>query len=314
MTTFLKSFFCFTITDHKVADCGNFSWDDITKRTTNFSTQIASGGFSTVYLADSGFTAVKIQPTCTDRLARIHHQELEILVRLRHPNIVRFLGHSCDDKEQDQRALLFEYAPNGTLHQKLQPQYHLTWKTRTLIAFQLAQALEYLHGIQIIHGDVKASNILLDHHLNCKLCDFGSAKFGFTSMVLPPSSTKMNRIVMGSQGYVDPHYLSTGLVSKKNDVYGYGVILLELITGKEAFDFEKGEKLTESMSPVLNGAVGVEGVVDPRLRHDDGFHLDEVKAMLAVSGKCIHPSPMVRPCATQIVASMRNKFLSLAHL
>ncbi|KAK9069676.1 hypothetical protein SSX86_011580 [Deinandra increscens subsp. villosa] len=322
------SFCCFSVSD-KVTDCSrsttdltttqktlssnNFSWDDITR---NLSAQIGSGGFSTVYLAhlpDSGLTAaaVKIQSACTERLAQIHDQERQILTRLNHPNIVKFLGHCSNDREEE-RALLFEYAPNGTLHDKL---HRLTWKTRTLIAFQLASAMEYLHGIQIIHADIKASNILLDDNLNCKLCDFGSAKTGFTSMVLPPSSTKMNRLmILGSQGYMDPHYLKTGLVSKKNDVYSYGVVLLELITGREAFSLERGERLTEIMGPVVSGAVGVEKLVDPRLRSYRGFDLEEVKAMVMLAGKCIGCSPMLRPCAAEIVASMKNKFKSLTHL
>ncbi|XP_076947851.1 putative receptor-like protein kinase At4g10390 [Bidens hawaiensis] len=317
----MKSFFCFTISD-KVADCDDgvncsdvttsFSWEEIKKHTRNFTSQIGSGGFSTVYLArlsDSGLAAAKIQSACTEWLARIHDQELQILTRLKHPNIVKFIGY-CNDRE-DERALVFEYVPNGTLHDRLQSDVTLTWKNRTLIAFQLASALEYLHGMQIIHGDIKGSNILLDQKLNCKLCDFGSAKLGFTSMVLPPSSTKMNRMIMGSQGYVDPHYLKTGLVSKKNDIYSFGVMLLELITGIEAFGIQK---LTDIMGPVVNGVVGVDEMVDPRLRYDGGFDLEEVKAMVLLAGKCISGSPMVRPCASEVVASMRDKFKTIAHL
>ncbi|GKA99747.1 probable receptor-like protein kinase [Tanacetum coccineum] len=312
---------CFTISsdDHssKVADCGTttitcnssskvFSWDEITKASKNFSKVIGSGGFSTVYLARlSGvLTAVKIQSSCTDRLARIHDQELQILLTLKpHPNIVNFLGHSSCDNQQ-QHALLFEYASNGTLHDKL---HLLSWKQRTMIAFHLATALEYIHSLHIIHGDIKASNILLDQHFNCKLCDFGSAKLGFTSMVLPPSSTKTNRMmIMGSQGYVDPHYLKTGLVSKKNDIYSYGVVLLELITGREAFRMERGEKLTQ-----IIGKVEVEELVDPRLMKYDVFDIEEVKAMVKMAGKCIGCSPMARPSATEIVASMRDIFTHL---
>ncbi|KVI07229.1 Protein kinase, ATP binding site-containing protein [Cynara cardunculus var. scolymus] len=279
---------------------------EIKKRSGNFSTVIGSGGFSTVYLArlpDSTLTAVKIQSVGTERLARIHDQELQILLRLKHPNIVKLLGH-CDDREEE-GVLLFEYVSNGTLHEKLHTKT-MSWKARTLIARQLAAALEYLHGLQIIHGDIKASNILLDEQENCKLCDFGSAKLGFTSMVLPPCSTKRNRLMItGSQGYMDPDYLKTGLVSKKNDIYSYGVVLLELVTGREAFSLERGEMLTE----VVKGVVGMEEVVDPRLRYGGGgVDMEEVKDMVAMAGMCIGCSPMARPCASEIVAWMKDKF------
>ncbi|KAI3757505.1 hypothetical protein L6452_05045 [Arctium lappa] len=310
---FLNFFGCYTISD-KVADCSaeyggatnTFSWEDLKKRSGNFSTIIGSGGFSTVYLAklpDSTLTAIKIQSVCTERLTRIHEQELQILLRLKHPNIVKLLGH-CNDREQE-GVLLFEYVSNGTLHEKLQTKA-MSWKARTSIARQLASALEYLHGMQIIHGDIKSSNILLDEQENCKLCDFGSAKLGFSSMVLPPCSTKRSRLmVMGSHGYVDPDYLKTGLVSKKNDVYSYGVVLLELVTGREAFSLERGEMLTE----VVKGVVEVEEVVDPRLRYGGGgVDMEEVKDMVEMAVMCIGCLPMNRPCASEIVAWMKEKF------
>lgn len=293
-------FLCFTIfSDYdKVADCGtnenivtpcSFTWEEIRKGSMNFSTQIGCGGFSTVYVArlPHGLTALKIQS------ARFHDKELQILSQLTpHPNIVNFLGHCSNIDDSEQRVLLFEYASNGTLHEKLN---HLKWKTRTKIAFQLASALEYLHSIQIIHGDIKASNILLDQHLNCKLCDFGSATIS--------SSTKQKKqMIMGSQGYVDPDYLKKGFVSMTNDIYGYGVVLLQLITGREAFSLEKGEKLIDFMAPVLNGDMRLEEV----MMMDNLIHLDEAKAMLNLAKNCIHSSPMLRPSATQILATFTH--------
>jgi serine/threonine protein kinase len=164
--------------------------------------------------------------------------------------------------------LVFEYVSNGTLQDKLHGAGReiressrstvLSWRKRMAIAYQLAQALEYLHEkcpLQIVHGDIKPSNILLDEQLNCKLCDFGFAKMGFSSTVM--SSNNRKQVMMGSPGYTDPHYLRTGIASKKNDVYSYGVIILELVTGMEAFCEERGQGqlLTSMIGPILKSII-----------------------------------------------------------
>ncbi|XP_015574510.1 probable receptor-like protein kinase At4g10390 [Ricinus communis] len=288
-----------------------YSWNDIERLTMNFARVVGSGGFSTVFLArlpSLTLGAVKIHGN-SDHLNRLFKQELDILLQLRHDNIVKLLGH-CDD--QDRGALVLEYVPNGSLQDKLHGAATeiLSWKRRMAIAFQLAQALEYLHDkctLQIVHGDIKASNILLDEHLNCKLCDFGSAKMGFSSMVMPSSRTK--QVMMGSPGYTDPHYLRTGMASKKNDIYSYGVIILELVTGMEAFCEERGQLLTSMMGPMLRNARDCEAtkmaeMVDPRLAGD--FDLKEARAMLSLSALCLGQSPVLRPSAAQILQEIRQ--------
>ncbi|KAI5657408.1 hypothetical protein M9H77_26201 [Catharanthus roseus] len=310
-----------------------FTWGEMERFTSSFSSVIGSGGFSTVYLAqfpDSTLGAIKIHSS-SERLNRVYKQEMEILFGLQHDNIVKFLGY-CDDREEG--VLVFEYVPNGNLQEKLHKQGEdssnsttvLPWKNRMAIAYQLAQAMEYLHEkcpLQIVHGDIKASNILLDDQFNCKLCDFGSAKMGFSSTVLPPSSSsRANRMIMGSPGYTDPHYLRTGIASKKNDVYSFGVIVLELITGLEAFCSESGERLTSIAGPMLKDESKVVEMMDPRLKlvdDDDrvfgfGFDLEEVVAMASLAAMCLSDSATIRPSASDIVHRMRSQIPSVSAL
>lgn len=310
-----------------------YSWSEIERVTLNFSKVIGYGGFSNVYLGQffrgSKQGAVKIH-IGSDRLNQVFKQELDILLRLSHVNIVKLLGY-CDEREEG--ALVFEYIPNGNLQEKLHGSSRnyseLPWRNRMAIAFQLTKAIEYLHekcSLQIVHGDIKASNILLDENLNCKLCDFGSAKMGFSSMVQPPSSSpspgRAKQVMMiGSPGYTDPHYLKSGIASKKNDIYSLGVIILELVTGKEAFNPEREESLAMAAAPMLReigeGGGDVEKIkvaeyIDPRLMGE--FDLEEAKTMLFISGLCLRQSPTLRPSATQILQSMKEKVSSINFL
>lgn len=301
----------------------NISWQEMEMLTMNCSSSrvIGYGGFSTVYLAkflDSSLGAVKIQCS-SERLRQVYQQELKILLHIRHPNIVKLIGY-CD--ERGEGVLVFEYMPNGTLEENLRGKGNrlsvLSWRTRMSIAFQLAQAIEYLHdkcSLQIIHGDIKSSNILLDENFSCKLCDFGSVKMGFASMVQPPSSSRNHhRMIVGSQGYLDPHYLKTGLASKKQDIYSFGVIILELITGLEAFCSERRRKLTCIADPMLRDAAKVREMVDSRLDKDDTFNLEEANAMASLSAMCLHRSPGLRPSASEILTTMKDKIPSVTFL
>ncbi|KAL8520902.1 hypothetical protein ACS0TY_011452 [Phlomoides rotata] len=295
-------------------------WQDIERLTMNLSTLIGHGGFSKVYLArfpDSSTAAVKIQCCTTQRLHQAYKHELQILLHLHHPNIVKLLGH-CHYSDREEGILILEHAPNGNLHEKLDSQSSnksrgLSWKKRMAIAFQLAQALDYLHKSNIIHGDIKASNILLDDHLNTKLCDFGSSNSQFSpSNNNPNNNNRRARVMHGSPGYTDPHYLKTGVPSQKNDVYSFGVIVLELITGMQALDPLTGERLTSRVDPILvrdgQWREKVVRIVDPRVtRGDVGFELEEALAMAELAAMCLCDSPIDRPSLSHILASMRNK-------
>ncbi|CAO2039885.1 unnamed protein product [Urochloa humidicola] len=304
-----------------------FAWAEIESVTAGFSSRvIGQGGFSTVYLAclsSSRLGAVKVQRS-SERLHRAFRQELAVLLSLRHPHVVRLLGY-CDDR--DEGVLVFEYAPNGDLHHRLHghgknpPLPLLPWARRMAIAFQVAMALEHLHEARdpaVIHGDVKASNVLLDAALDAKLCDFGFAHVGFSASAAlqpPPGPgaeaegpAPRRPVVMGSPGYVDPHFLRSGVATKKSDVYSYGVLLLELITGREAICAATGRRLTDAVGPAL-GERKVADVVDRRLGGE--YDAQEAATVAALALQCVSEGPGLRPSMAEVVRELQEKTTAL---
>ncbi|XP_078447821.1 protein kinase superfamily protein [Wolffia australiana] len=284
----------FTEEEDDVNSVKRFTWAEIERMTENFSTPvIGEGGYSKVYLArlrGGAVVAVKIHINGggSVRLRRAFTRELDLLRRVRHPHVIRIIGF-CDDREEG--ALVMEYAARGTLHEKLHltdSQQVLSWSARTRIALQIAQVVDHLHnecGLPIIHCDLKPSNVLLDEQLNVKLCDFGSAMSGFG----PTISANPKSAMEGSPGYVDPHYIRTGVLSKNCDVYSFGVLLLELISGVEVSTADKTKLLEEDL-------------VDSRLRGD--FDGEETAAMLVLARRCMAEQPSSRPSMAEIVGAI----------
>lgn len=291
-------------------------WAEVESVTGGFSSRvIGQGGFSTVYLASltsSRLGAVKVQRS-SERLHRLFRHELDVLLSLRHPHVVRLLAY-CDEREEG--VLVFEYAPNGDLHERLhrsgQKRAALPWARRMAVAFQVAMALEYLHESQdpaVIHGDVKASNVLLDANMDVKLCDFGFAHAGFSAAVLPAAAARASaRHVMGSPGYVDPLFLRSGVATKKSDVYSFGVLLLELVTGREAICADTGCRLAVTVAPVVSEG-RVADVVDRRL--GDAYDREEAVTVAALALQCINASSGLRPSMTDVVRVLQEKTSAL---
>jgi len=275
------------------------SWAQVEAMTGGFtSAVVGEGGFSTVYLARLGgsLAAVKVHRS-GELLHRAFRQELDALLRVRHPHIVRLLAF-CDQRGSTGGVLVLELAPNGNLHDQLHGgggggKPPMPWARRVSVALQVARALEYLHDRCVVHGDVKASNVLLDAGMAARLCDFGSARAGLSS-ARPPRAVP---VLLGSPGYVDPHYLRCGVVTSKSDVYSFGVLLLELLTGEQAF--RDGRLLTAAVAPKIADPCKL---VDQRLgcRYD----ADEAAAMAALAAACVGDNPTLRPSMADVVRTL----------
>ncbi|KAJ3672540.1 hypothetical protein LUZ60_007261 [Juncus effusus] len=289
-----------------------YKWTEIESLTGNFTAPVVGqGGFSTVYLATlHGFSepvALKVH-RCSggERLLRAFRHELDLLCKIQHPNIVSIYGFSDDHEEEG--ALVLEYLPNGNLHQKLhgsQGGESLTWKNRMKILYELAGAIEYLHVSMdppIVHSDITSSNVLLDCQLSARLCDFGSARAGFSASV---SRSGGATTVVASPGYVDPYYLRTGIVSKNSDVYSFGVLIFEVITGLPAVGLD-GRNLTSNILPC--GERGLGDLVDCRL--NGAYVIDEVVEMMELAVRCVGPQPSLRPSIVEIREIIRERVRS----
>ncbi|CAL4912182.1 unnamed protein product [Urochloa decumbens] len=272
------------------------SWAQVESMTRGFTSGVVGeGGFSTVYLGRVGGSpaAVKVHRR-SERVQRAFRQELEALLRVRHPHIVRLLAFCCDDQDQQAAGVLvLELAPNGSLHDHLHRHQRtvMPWPRRVAVALQVARALEYLHHRcepQVVHGDVKASNVLLDAAMAARLCDFGSARAGFLSA--------RRGVLLGSPGYVDPHYLRSGVLTSKSDVYSFGALLLEMLTGLQPF--QHGPRLlAATTTPPCD-------LVDRRLgcRYD----ATEAKAMVALAAACVGDNPTLRPSMADVVRALER--------
>ncbi|KAF5778331.1 putative protein kinase RLK-Pelle-CrRLK1L-1 family [Helianthus annuus] len=276
--------------------CRQLTLFEILAATNNFdeSSVVGHGGFGKVYRGTitNGESildvAIKRLESTSDQGAAEFWAEVELLSKLRHSNLVSLLGYCSLGKEM---ILVYEYMPNGTFSDHLHK-----WAAR---------GLEYLHtdvGIRqgVVHRDVKSSNILLDHSWSSKVSDFGLSKIVPTNQ----PSTYVNTLVKGTFGYLDPNYFQTGRLTRKSDVYAFGVILFELLCGRKAldtsFDEEQMGLATWAQDSIKEGRL--KQIVDSDLRGRISFKC--VKEFAQLASRCLHSNPKKRPTMSEVVVGL----------
>ncbi|KAK6941517.1 Serine-threonine/tyrosine-protein kinase, catalytic domain [Dillenia turbinata] len=288
-----------------------FTYEELAVATNGFSNAnlLGQGGFGYVHrgvLPNGKEVAVKQLKAGSGQGEREFQAEVEIISRVHHKHLVSLVGYCIAGS---QRLLVYEFVPNNTLEFHLHGEGRPTmeWSIRLKIALGSAKGLAYLHEDchpKIIHRDIKASNILLDFKFEAKVADFGLAKF--SSDVNSHVSTR----VMGTFGYLAPEYASSGKLTDKSDVFSFGVMLLELITGSRPVDSSQmfmEDSLVDWARPLLTRALedeNFDSLVDPRL--EGNYNHKEIACMVACAAACVRHSARRRPRMSQIVHALEG--------
>ncbi|KAJ1419138.1 Serine/threonine-protein kinase, active site [Sesbania bispinosa] len=257
---------------------------------------IGEGGYGIVYhgiLEDNTNIAIKNLLNNRGQAEREFKVEVEAIGRVRHKNLVRLLGYCAEGAH---RMLVYEYVDNGNLEQWLHgdvgPCSPLTWEIRMNIILGTAKGLTYLHeGLEpkVVHRDIKSSNILLSKQWHSKVSDFGLAK------LLGPESSYITTRVMGTFGYVAPEYASTGMLNERSDVYSFGILIMEVITGRNPVDYSRPPEevnLVDWLKKMVSNR-NPEGVLDPKLPEKPTSRA--LKRALLVALRCTDPNAQKRP-------------------
>ncbi|KAI9125253.1 hypothetical protein K1719_003869 [Acacia pycnantha] len=284
----------------------NFDYAELQAATDNFCPEnlIGQGGHAEVYkgrLPDGQLVAVKRlmkKEKENEDKAGDYLSELGIIAHINHPNAVRLIGFGVNNG----LYFVLQLAPHGSLSSLLFGSECLEWKIRFKVAVGVAQGLRYLHHDcqrRIIHRDIKASNILLNENYEAEISDFGLAKWlpeNWPHHVVFP--------IEGTFGYLAPEYFMHGIVDEKTDVFAFGVLLLELITGRRAIDSCSKQSLVLWAKPRLEKH-NVKELVDPRL--GEAYDCTELKRTMLTASMCLHHSSPHRPYMKQVVQLLKGE-------
>ncbi|KAL6969065.1 Tyrosine-sulfated glycopeptide receptor 1 [Sarracenia purpurea var. burkii] len=290
-------------------DIKNLTIFEILKATENFNQAniIGCGGFGLVYKAtlDNG-TKLAVKKLSGDMglMEREFKAEVEALSTAQHKNLVSLQGYCVHDGF---RLLIYSYMENGSLdywlHEKNDGAAQLDWPTRLRIAQGASCGLAYMHQIcepHIVHRDIKSSNILLDDKFEAHVADFG------LSRLILPYHTHVTTELVGTLGYIPPEYGQAWIATLRGDMYSFGVVMLELLTGKRPMEVFKPKMSRELVVWVqqMKSEGKQDEVFDPLLR-GKGFE-EEMRRVLDVACLCVNQNPLKRPTITEVVSWLQN--------
>ncbi|KAH7843539.1 hypothetical protein Vadar_017898 [Vaccinium darrowii] len=298
----------------------NFTFSELKTATRNFrpDSVLGEGGFGSVFkgwIDEHSLTVAKPGTGLVIAVKRLNQEgfqghkewlaEINYLGQLHHPNLVKLIGYCFED---DHRLLVYEFMPKGSMENHLfrrgsyfQP---LSWSIRMKVALGAAKGLAFLHNAEtkVIYRDFKTSNILLDTEYNAKLSDFGLARDGPTG-----DKSHVSTRVMGTFGYAAPEYLSTGHLTAKSDVFSFGVVLLEMLTGKRAIDKNRPSgqhNLVEWAKPYLINKRRLLHIMDVRL--EGQYSLSQALKAGNLALECLSTDSKLRPSMDEVVTSLER--------
>lgn len=256
-------------------------------------------------LSDGREVAVKLLYENNFKRVEQFMNEVEILTKLRHENLVTL--HGCTSKRSRQLLLVYEYIPNGTVADHLNGNRAksglLSWPVRLNIAVESAEALTYLHKSDIIHRDVKTNNILLDNDFHVKVADFG------LSRLFPTNVTHVSTAPQGTPGYVDPEYYQCYQLTEKSDVYSFGVVLVELISSLPAVDTNRHRHDINLANMAVNKIQNhsLNELVDSSIGFETSSTVRRMATLVAeLAFRCLQQEKDMRPSMEEVLEALRR--------
>ncbi|PUZ67198.1 hypothetical protein GQ55_3G414100 [Panicum hallii var. hallii] len=301
----------------------SFSYRELAEATHNFAEEqkLGEGGYACVYRGElatprRSVAIKKFKPGTSSAICtRAFDDEIKVISQVRHRNLVELVGW-CSDGKKHRLLLVYELVAQGNLDEHLHgSRSWLSWTMRYKIILNLARALQYLHedcSVCVLHGDIKSSNILLDSRYVAKLADFGLARF-----IDHETELKTTCTIAGTLGYVDPDFVTTGKRSRESDVYSFGIVLLEIVSGRRPAVVDHQTMVTPLLLWVWGKHHGnaILEAADATLREESTVgERGQMERALLLGLWCAHPDPIQRPPIAEAVRALQSRDVEIPHL